>query len=430
MIIYSSLLYHFPRKNSRTVQSSHQQVLLFILNNDVGYSHLPPNMYLSIGLPRPEILERWRNLEWKYNKNLNDYGLEESAKLGCRQSLVFFKSIGATRLNCAFEKAADGGHMEILKILNEWGAIDINCIAIGRAARNGHIEIVKQLRAWGATSVRACNRAMSGAASGGHMNIVKLVKQWIDIFDPKFDMKWMYLVAAEGGHYDIIKMFIEWDDRYVNTGMKYAALKGHTDIVRLCRQHGASNWKKTIEGAARYGHTEIIKLYKEWGLDTYFEDALKAAADFGHIEVMKLCKEYGAVEFGRAYRALLISDHHESIEVRELLEEWMKTNIDYIMIDAADRDDIELLRECKAKGAVEYNKAMKYAARSGHIAILKLLHSWGADDFDSAIRKAMNGEQFEVLRLFNEWNVLDIDKAMEISVNRDVILFLSELKSS
>lgn len=150
--------------NSRTVQSLHQQVRLFILNNDVDYSHLPPHMYLSIGLPRNEILERWRKLEWKYNENIKDYGLVQSAKLGCKNSLAFFKSIGATRINWAFDEAAYGGHMEILKILKEWGAIDMYNRAIGGAARNGHIEIVKQLRAWGATSVRACSEAMSGAA--------------------------------------------------------------------------------------------------------------------------------------------------------------------------------------------------------------------------------------------------------------------------
>lgn len=261
------------------------------------------------------------------------------------------------------------------------------------------------------------------------MDIVKLVKPWVDIFDPIFCMKWMYLVAAERGNYDIIKLFIEWDDRYVNTGMKYAALKGHTDIVRLCRQHGASNWKKTIMFAANGGHIEIIKLYKEWGLDTYFEYAMESAAVYGHIDVLKLCKEYGAVEFGRAYRAFLLSDHHDSIEVRELLEEWRNTNIDCIMIEAAFDGDIELLKKCKAKGAVEYNKALKYAARSGHIEIVKLLRSWGANDFDSAIRKAMSGEQFEVLELFNEWKVLDIDKAMEITGRPAVQSFLRELKS-
>ena len=35
--------------------------------------------------------------------------------------------------------------------------------------------------------------------------------------------------------------------------------------------------------------------------------------------------------------------------------------------------------------AIEYNKAMKYAA---HIEIVKLLQSWEANAFDTAVRKA------------------------------------------
>lgn len=50
------------------------------------------------------------------------------------------------------------------------------------------------------------------------------------------------------------------------------------------------------------------------------------------------------------------------------------------MNKAATKGDVELLKERKEKGAVNYNAALKKAAAKGHIEIVKILKEWGADD--------------------------------------------------
>ena len=48
------------------------------------------------------------------------------------------------------------------------------------------------------------------------------------------------------------------------------------------------------------------------------------------------------------------------------------------MITAAENGDIELVKKCKEKGAINYDVAMFYAAENGHIELVKLFKQWGA----------------------------------------------------
>ena len=120
-----------------------------------------------------------------------------------------------------------------------------------------------------------------------------------------------------------------------------------------------------------------------------------------------------------------------SFKLRNILQEWIKTNIDWMMIEAALKGDIKLLKESQEKGAVEYNRAMKWAALTDHIEIITLLRSWGANDFDSAVRKAIRGGSLKSLKLFRKWKVsIDFDKAIEKAWSRDTRSFLLDWKSS
>jgi hypothetical protein len=374
------------------MQSLQHYARLTIWNNDVDYSHLPQNVYLSLGLPNVEV-SRFANSE----KEDPDVGLTISAKVGCMYSLMFFKSVGATayRIEVAMEKAA----------------------------RNGHIEIVKQCKEWGA---RSFNVSMERAAAGGHIEIVILCKSWgADYF------RWTWAEAAYNGHYDIVKLLLECDDTdhsYINEAMEWAAYRGHIDIIRLCKENGTrghfKRYKRALLVAAEYGHIEIVKMYKEWGFDRYLDDAMETAALHGHIEIVKLCNEYGAVICGWTARNLKNQD------IIDLLDQWKDTHYDWMMIEAALYGDVELLKESKAKGAVEYNRALKWAAWYGYIEIVTLLHSWGANDFNSAIRKVSRSHGprcFELLKMFKEWKVdIDFDKVLAVTANNEIRSFLIE----
>jgi hypothetical protein len=367
------------------MQSLQHYARITIYKNDVDYSRLPSSVYLSLGLPNIEIVKRIRHYQSA------NTGFVLSAEIGCMHSLIFFKSIGATNIYRAIDTAALNGHIEVVKICKEWGAKSFD-MAMFRAAEGGHSDIVRLCESWGVT-----------------------------------DFAYAWDTASYRGHYDIVKMLIGWDVRFIDRGMERAAEGGHTHIVRLCRENGATSYKRSILAAARYGHIDIIKLYKEWGLAKYFEAAMVRAATYDNIEIVKLCKEYGAVEFGRAWWVA------PRIKLRNLLQEWKDTHYDWIMIDAAERGDMELLKESKAKGAVEYNKALKYAACRGHMEIVTLLHSWGANDFNSAIRKVIRSHRvccFELLKMFKEWNVdIDFDKALAVTFNSKIRSFLIEWSS-
>ena len=74
----------------------------------------------------------------------------------------------ATKYNEAIAAAAEGGHIDIIRLCKQWGATDFNH-AMVTAAEGGHIDIVRQLKKWGAIDY---NWVMLHAAEGGHNDIV------------------------------------------------------------------------------------------------------------------------------------------------------------------------------------------------------------------------------------------------------------------
>ena len=169
------------------MQSLQHYARITIVTQNVDYSHIPRNVYLSLGLPNVKVLDVMRQ-ERLMKKPLiplshTNLGLKISAKLGCMHSLMFFKSIGATKIDIAMEKAA----------------------------RYGHIEIVQICKAWGATYTIS---AMDKAAKGGHIDIVRLCKRWgANCF------RWTWEEAAYYGQYDVVKLLLEWNNQYIDRGM-------------------------------------------------------------------------------------------------------------------------------------------------------------------------------------------------------------------
>jgi hypothetical protein len=204
-------------------------------------------------------------------------------------------------------------------------------------------------------------------------------------------------------------------------GMYKAAENGHTNVVRLCKENGATCFYYVYYNAALCGHIEIIELCKEWNVIDDIDVVLCNASRRGHTDIVKLSKEYGAVDFKRAYDLARnfygIYGRYDTLrcerrELIDMLKEWKDTDFGWLMNKAAARGDIKLLRECKEKGAVNYNIAMKFAAAEGHIKIVLILKEWGADDFVIAAQKAARHGHIEILKLFKEWGLTDYDYAI------------------
>ena len=54
-------------------------------------------------------------------------------------------------------------------------------------------------------------------------------------------------------------------------------------------------------------------------------------------------------------------------------------------------------------GATDFNWAMSYAAKGGHVEIVKLCKEWGATDFDEAMEEAAREGHVEIVKLYKEW---------------------------
>jgi Ankyrin repeats (3 copies) len=152
------------------------------------------------------------------------------------------------------DKAAYGGHMEIVKLMIEKGARYFDD-AMRFAAKEGHMEIVKLMIEKGTAMF---DDAMYWAAGEGHMEIVKLM---IEKGATDFDTTMAY--AAEGGHMGIVKFMIEKGATDFDTTMAYAAEGGQMKIVKLMIEKGATDFNWAM-ASAKEGHMEIVDYLKQF----------------------------------------------------------------------------------------------------------------------------------------------------------------------
>jgi Ankyrin repeats (3 copies) len=134
--------------------------------------------------------------EYKDRKDIFNWAMDEAAEGGHMEIVKLMIEKGARYFNDAMVKASKGGQLEIVKLMIEKGATDFNS-AMVYAARGGHMEIVKFMIEKGATNF---NWAMAFAAKGGQMEIVKFM-----IEKGATDFNWATAAAAEGGHMEIVE---------------------------------------------------------------------------------------------------------------------------------------------------------------------------------------------------------------------------------
>jgi Ankyrin repeats (3 copies)/Ankyrin repeat len=128
--------------------------------------------------------------------------------------------------------------------------------------------------------------ALYEAAEGGHMDIVKLM---IEKGATSFDLAMVW--AAEAGQMEIVNFMIEKGATEFNRGMAWAAGGGYMEIVKLMIEKGATNFDWAITNAAKGGYMEIVKLMIEKGA-TKFNPAMKLASKRGHMEIVEYLKQF------------------------------------------------------------------------------------------------------------------------------------------
>jgi len=157
-------------------------------------------------------------------------------------------------LNLGMEKAASGGHRDLVQFFIEKGADNWND-GMMSAAKGGDKDLVNFFIEKGADYY--WNFGMLRAARGGHRDLVQFfIEKGADHWD------WGMLSAAEGGHRDLVQFFIQKGANEWNFGMYRAARGGHRDLVEFFIEKDANDWNIGMIGAGRGGHKDLISSFK------------------------------------------------------------------------------------------------------------------------------------------------------------------------
>ena len=225
--------------------------------------------------------------------------------------------------------AANGGHIECLKMLKSW---HLKCFIelITNTVQVGNIKLCKKLVinfngvSWiNLISPESLNKSLNLVAYRGYIECIKLLRDW-GATDFNSALAW----AACRSNIDCMKLLKEWGATDFDWALNGAANKGQINCMKLLKKWGATNFNNAFSRAAEGGHLGCMKLLKDWGA-TDFEKALCGAAKNGHIDCMKLLKEWGTTYFGgwgaRGFDLALTGVAYTvHKDCKKLLETWIK----------------------------------------------------------------------------------------------------------
>ncbi|XP_038061254.1 ankyrin repeat domain-containing protein 17-like isoform X2 [Patiria miniata] len=218
--------------------------------------------------------------------------------------------------------ACSGGYFELAQVLLKMNAnvedrgSKGDCTPLMEAASAGHVDIVKLLIDYGAdvnAQSSAGNTPLMYACSGGHEEAVKvLLDHEANIEDHNENGHTPLMEAASSGHVGIAKVLLErgagintHSNEFKESALTLACYKGHLEMVQFLLEAGADHEHKTDEmhtalmEASMDGHVEVARLLLDHGAQVNmpadsFESPLTLAACGGHTKLADLLIERGA----------------------------------------------------------------------------------------------------------------------------------------
>ena len=244
--------------------------------------------------------------------------------------LILAVVLGHSRIaEALLERGADVG----------WQRPSNGADAIRVAAQVGNSAMVRMLHKAGAdlegttTQFEDATTPVVAAAEGGHVETVRVLHELgASVTAPSRDGATPVYVAAEKGHAEVVRMLGYWagaaeaHDVDGVTPVYIAAQKGHVEVVRALHELGADIAAQAVSGpnpigagtyansvgtpvytAAKNGHVEMVRVLHELGADVntptpgdrYFPlrnsaTPVYVAAEKGHAEVVRVLHELGA----------------------------------------------------------------------------------------------------------------------------------------
>ncbi|KAJ7049829.1 ankyrin repeat-containing domain protein [Mycena amicta] len=330
------------------------------------------------------------------------FGYSDIMQLLCQQGA----DIGADHgfLGNTLQAASFRGHLEVTRMLLEYGA-DVNKQVVSYSMSHSR-DSNALLRPRGehlSINIGDYSNALQAASAGGHLDVVRLLLEYGADVNAQGRLNRNALQAAsEGGHLNIVRLLLEHGaDVNAQGGLYGNSLQAASEsagghLVRLLLEHGADVnaqggfYGNALQAASDGGHLDIVRLLLEHGADVNAQgglcgSSLQAASASGHLDVVRLLLEHGANinmqggHYGNALQAALAGGHLDV--VRLLLEHGTDVN---------------------AQGGLDRN-ALQAASAGGHLDLVKLLLEHGAQintpDGFSALQAASEGGHLDIVRL-------------------------------
>lgn len=314
----------------------------------VRIGHAPPESDPYEGIQFSQMMVLDRASEDEELLFAASHGVEQIVKLLIAQKDV--KMNCKDSLGALIARAAEGGHLNVVRLLLEIGAqpesFDIERRSpIHYAAANGHTDIVSLLLARG-VNVNLKDKdlwtPLAHAAARGQDLMVQL---FLSRSDTSIDIHDKYrrtplLQAAREGHLEIVKMLLgsgsdpNSEDQDGMTPLLFAARNGHEVILKELFNTGkvhinlaGEKGRPLLQLAAENGRTEVLRMLFATGkADPLFHRAklsglpLQLAAKHGHASVIRELLDTQPLDRkdGAGLLQVAASNGHAAV-VRELL---------------------------------------------------------------------------------------------------------------
>jgi hypothetical protein len=183
------------------------------------------------------------------------------------------------RVGVACQRAAEGGHLEVLKWLHSTG-YPWDSTTCSKAAYCGRLEVLRWLREHGCPWDEA---TCAIAALGGHLTVLQWAREHHCPWNSSTSDN-----AASGGHLAVLQWAREdgcpWDEA---TTCALAAASGRLAVLRWAREHGCQWDVTTCYCAAQCGHLAVLRW--AWEHDCpWHEDYIRELAVQGrHVEMLR-----------------------------------------------------------------------------------------------------------------------------------------------
>lgn len=307
----------------------------------------------------------------------------------------------------AIDRAAKGGHVDVLRHFYEHSAKRCNRAALEYAAKIGDVKVVKLIVENQTKEIS--QYAINWAAAKGQLDVVKyLVESKI-----QHDAPCVIDKAAANGYLGVVKYLHEAQvDGCTARAMHDAAVHGHLEIVKFLYENRIEGCSpNTLDRAARYGHLEVVKFLHEHYTLECTTDAFDRAAANGHLDVIKfLHHERRERCTANATRWVAKRGHYGVVKF--LCEQNLDADIVTALKDAASRGHLEIVKLLHSRlqpGESAY-EVLEVSMRQHHPIVKFLCENQGRESV-SFLQRAVDKSSVEVVRAV--WQYASLDELIE-----------------